>query len=394
MRETITPRERVNLALNHKTPDRTPVDFLAVKEIWEKLLPSLKIDKTGLKSSDYYDCEWEEILRKFHVDCRVLSYDQFFAPPDPFFNQGDSVSWWDSLSRSTPNRMFRRVTKDGGLFDLWGHQLRVVKNPTGAYEEVVGLPLTDASASDVNAYSWPDPDWWNFDPIHEVIEQLDEHDEYHIRFRAGSIFEVAWQLVGMDKFLMNLAIDPTVPLLIMDHLTEIYVELAERVLKNDSQRIDMLYFYDDVATQNSLMISKAMWKKFIKPRHMKLVEVARKYDKKVLYHCDGSIYPLIPDLIEMGIDVLNPIQVDAKNMDAERLKTEFGEKLCFHGGIDNIHTLPFGTPADVQEEVRERTRVLGENGGYVIASTHHIQSNTPVENVLAMYDASLRENKE
>jgi len=139
-----------------------------------------------------------------------------------------------------------------------------------------------------------------------------------------------------------------------------------------------------------LMISRHMWGEFIQPRHLRLIEVARKYEKKVMYHCDGAIYPLIPDLIEMGIDVLNPIQVDAKNMEDWRLKEAFGSQLCFHGGIDNIHILPFGTPDDVEKEVKQRIKVLGTNGGYIMGSTHHIQSNTPRENVDAMYDINLR----
>jgi uroporphyrinogen decarboxylase len=110
----------------------------------------------------------------------------------------------------------------------------------------------------------------------------------------------------------------------------------------------------------------------------------------VMYHCDGAVYSLIVDLLEMGVDVLNPVQADAKDMQPERLKREFGNKLAFHGGIDIIRTLPQGTTEDIQREVRERIRVLGENGGYILASSHHIQSDTPVENILAMYDVSLR----
>ena len=390
MKTEISPRERVNLSLNHTTPDRVPVDFLATVEVWEKMIAFLGMEAPGPFNTGFFDENWEALLQKYQVDCRLLSYDQFFQPPDSFFEKGDTIDWWDALSRSTPNRMFRRVSKDGDIFDLWGHHMRVVKNPTGAYEEIVQFPLRDASPSDVQNYTWPKPDWWDFSSLPEVIAQLDTHESYHLRFRAGSIFEVAWQLCGMDKFLMDLALDPQVPLLIMDHLTEITAELLNRVLEENSERLDMVYFYDDVATENSLMISKDMWKQYIQPRHARLFEVAKKYNKKIMYHCDGSIYPLIPDLIEMGVDLLNPVQVDANNMEDWRLKDEFGDMLCFHGGIDNIHTLPCGTPQEVQKEVKDRIHVLGKNGGYIVTSTHHIQSNTPPENVNAMYDINIR----
>jgi uroporphyrinogen decarboxylase len=176
----------------------------------------------------------------------------------------------------------------------------------------------------------------------------------------------------------------------MERLTDLYVEITDRFLSTAGSRIDMVYFYDDVATQNSLMISKKMWEQYIKPYHARIIDVAKKHDKPVMYHCDGAIYPLIPDLIDMGIDVLNPIQADAKDMDPVRLKAEFGDKLSFHGGIDIIKTLPFGTPTDVQDEVQTRIKQLGKHGGYVLASSHHIQSDTPLDNIDAMYDPLIR----
>jgi 5-methyltetrahydrofolate--homocysteine methyltransferase len=152
----------------------------------------------------------------------------------------------------------------------------------------------------------------------------------------------------------------------------------------------MIYFYDDVATQNSLMISQEMWRDYIRPRHAQLIEPAKKRNLAVMYHCDGAIYPLVTELIELGIDLLNPVQADAKGMEPPRLKAEFGNRLSFHGGLDIIKTLPRGTVEDVRREVRERVQVLGRDGGYIMASSHHIQSDTPLANVLAMYELDLR----
>jgi uroporphyrinogen decarboxylase len=162
-------------------------------------------------------------------------------------------------------------------------------------------------------------------------------------------------------------------------------------LEEAGDAVDMVYFYDDIATQNNLMISRNMLKKYIFPHHVRLIALAKKFGKQVMYHSDGAIASVIPDLIEMGIDVLNPIQKDAKGMAPDFLKETFGENLSFHGGIDIIHTLPLGTPDDVRAEVRNCIQTLGKNGGYILASSHHIQPNTPIENVLEMYDLKNRE---
>jgi uroporphyrinogen decarboxylase len=244
--------------------------------------------------------------------------------------------------------------------------------------------------ADLKNYAWPEPDWWDFTPMPEVIAQLDEFQEYHLRFRMGSVFETAWQLRGMQELLMDLALNPEIPRYIMERLTDIQLENTRRVLELVGHRLDMLYFYDDVATQNSLMISPSMWRTFVRPCHARLIELAKAYNIPVMYHCDGAIYPLIPELIELGVDLLNPIQTDAKGMAPKRLKEEFGDRLSFHGGIDIIKTLPRGSAEEVRAEVRERIQVLGRNGGYIVASSHHIQADTPLENILAMYELPLR----
>lgn len=386
-----SPRERVKTALRHVAPDRVPVDFLAAPEIWKQLVDHLKPDTDAVGPSEYFDPAWEAILRHFEVDCRVISYDQFCTPPESTLHKGARVDWWNALSRSTPNRMWRQITPEGDSYDIWGHHMHVVENPTGAYEELASWPLSRAqTVEDLKTHSWPEPDWWDFSPLPALLEHLERGGQYHIRFRIGSVFEIAWQLRGMQEFLMDLALDPSIPLYIMDRLAHVYTENTRRVLELVGDQLDMIYLYDDVATQKSLVMSQEMWQKYIRPKHAQIIEVAKTCDKPVMYHCDGAIYPLIPELINMGVDVLNPIQADAPGMEPQRLKAEFGDRLSFHGGIDIIKTLPKGTSEDVRAEVRERVRVLGKNGGYILASSHHIQSDTPLENVCAMYDTALR----
>ena len=388
---TVTPRQRVLTALRHEQPDRLPVDFLATPEIWRRLQDRLGVQSRPLSDEDFFDPAWESILQRFAVDCRVISYDQFCRPPAQALLPGARIDWWNALSRSTPNRMWRQELPDGTARDIWGHVIRIVNNPTGAYEEYAVWPLAAAgSVEDLKSHPWPEPDWWDFTPLRGLLAQYDAQEEYHLRFRIGSVFEIAWQLRGMQEFLMDMVNQPEIPQYIMERLTEIYVENTRRVLELAGDRLDMVYFYDDVATQQNLMISARMWRRVIKPLHQRIIDVAKTFGKPVMYHCDGALYPLIPELIDMGVDLLNPVQADAAGMDPQRLKDEFGDRLSFHGGIDIIKTLPRGSVGDVKAEVAERMRVLGRNGGYILASSHHIQSDTPLDNVYAMYNLTGR----
>jgi uroporphyrinogen decarboxylase len=287
--------------------------------------------------------------------------------------------------------MWHQRATDGSLRSIWGVHTRVSNNAFGAYDEIAGFPLGHAGdVADVRGYAWPQPEWWDFSALPAVLAALRRDGDYHIRYRIGSVFETAWQLRGMQEFLMDLALQPALPEYVMDRLLEVHLENTRQVLELARDQLDMLYFYDDVATQKSLLISKAMWRQQIRPRHAKLVELAHAYGKPVMYHCDGALYPLIPELLDMGIDVLNPVQPNVPGMDMARLKAEFGDRLTFHGGVDIVETLPKGTPAQVVEEVRARIDVLGQNGGYILCSSHHLQPDTPVENILAMYDPQWR----
>ncbi|MFQ3566315.1 MAG: uroporphyrinogen decarboxylase family protein [Aggregatilineales bacterium] len=386
-----SPHERVLTAIAHQQPDRCPVDFLATNEIWDRLIDHFQPDADSVGASEFFDPKREAILRQLEIDCRVVSYDMFCSPPEHVLEPGAVIEWWEVMSRSTPGRMWRQRLPSGELREIFGRRMHVVENPTGSYEEILHYPLADCTTVDqLKAFQFPDPDWWDWTPLPAVIDHLNRDQHYHIRFRIGSVFEVAWQLRGLSTFLTDLAMEPALPKYIMERLTDIYVENTRRVLDLAADRLDAVYFYDDVATQKSLLISKGMWAEFIRPCHQRIIDVAKSYDVSVMYHSDGALRPLIPELIEMGIDILNPIQANAKGMEPEALKADFGDRLTFHGGIDIVKTLPQGTPSEVRAEVQERIRVLGKDGGYILCSSHHIQSDTPLENVLAMYDLALR----
>jgi uroporphyrinogen decarboxylase len=384
-------RERVQAALAHREADRVPVDFLAVPEIWRELERCFGLARTALDDSQFFDPVWESILRSLEVDCRVISYDQFCAPPTAVFGAGETVEWWDVQSRSTPSRMWRRRSRDRTVaHDILGRQFVTKAHASGSYEENVPVLASAGSLADLQRHPWPDPSWWDFSRVREVVAAMNAAGPRHVRYRLGSVFEVAWQLRGLEQFMVDMALEPSIPHYMMERLTELYVENLRQVLTRAGDDIDMVYFYDDVASNAGLLLSLEMWEEFIRPCHARLVETARRFGKKVMYHSDGALHAVIPSLVEMGVDVLNPIQPNVVDMEPERLKREFGDRLSFHGGIDIIGVLPRGPPAEVQREARRVIDALSVGGGYVLASSHHIQADTPVANVRALYDLSIR----
>ena len=389
--EMITSRQRVQTALNHKEPDRTPVDFLATPEVWDKLIKHFQPNLAKLDSGGFFSPERESVLQQLEVDCRLLSYDMFCNPPESSLKTGASIDWWDSLARSTPNRMWRQNAPDGSAYDIWGHHTRIVANPTGRYEEYVSWPFKGATSVDeLRNYPWPVPAWWDFSNVADAIRYLDPHKTRSIRFRAGTVFECAWQLRGMEEFLTDMATAPEIPHYIMERVTEVLVENIHQVLQLVGDDVDTVYFYDDIGAQNGTLISKNMWRRLIKPYHQRIIEATHQAGKLVMYHTDGAVRSMMSELIDMGIDILDPIQPTAKDMAPESLKAEFGDRLSFHGGVDIVGTLPLGSPDDVRNEVRQRVNTMSANGGYILSSSHHIQSDTPLENVLAMYETGLR----
>ncbi len=175
------------------------------------------------------------------------------------------------------------------------------------------------------------------------------------------------------------------PQYIMERIAEVHMQNLSTVLEVAGDLIDIVYFYDDIATQNSLLISPKMYDEFIRPYHTKVIELAAKYGKPTMMHCCGAVYPMIETFIDMGLGILNPIQPSAKDMNPEKLIKEFDNRIVFHGGIDVQQFLPKATPEQVKDKVEYTCNTLGASGGYIMAGSHHIQADTSLENVLAMY---------
>jgi len=373
---SVSPRERVLTALSHTRPDRTPVDLLAVPEVWEKLQTQFAVSSR------------EEVLQKLEVDLRRISYDSYYFPPEEVTGRGE-VIWEGHPAVTTTERVWRLRQGDIWL-DLWGARRKQAAYGLGWYENLAEYPLAQAGLDDLRAYRWPTPDWFDFSSMETEIKRYRQEKPYHIRYRIGSLFETAWSLRGFEQTLMDLVLEPELPGYIMDRILEVHLANLDAVMARYGNEIDMVYIYDDLATQDGLLMRPAVWRKIIRPRQARLIEAAQRFGKPVMYHCDGSIYSLLPEFLDMGVTLLNPIQTDAAHMDAESLKAEFGQRLNFHGGVDIVNLLPKGSTEEVSTEVKRLIRTLGYDGGYILAPAHHLQADTPVENILAMYDVALR----
>ena len=348
----MTPRERVQAAIQRQPSDRVPFDFWAVDEVIKALKIHLGVGTI------------EEILRLFSIDCRVLRPNYIGPVPERF--------------------------ADGTFFIPWGSHRRLVSNEFSTYEEYASFPLAHAqSVSEIETWSkWPHTEFWDWQGFAAQIDKVNTETPYHVRYEVGGIFESAWALYGLDKFLIDLYDRPEIPCAIMDCYTDLMIANVHSLMKTCSGKIDMVYTYDDVATQNGLMMSPAMWRKFILPRHVRLNQVIKSYGLPIMYHSCGAIIPLVNELIsEMHIDVLNPLQPRAKGMDMPRIKADFGSRVAFHGGIDLQQTMAQGSPADVQAEVRDRLEALSSGGGYICTTAHYMQADTPLENIIALYTA-------
>jgi uroporphyrinogen decarboxylase len=197
----------------------------------------------------------------------------------------------------------------------------------------------------------------------------------------------AMYLRGIDQILLDLALDPEIAEYIFRRVADFYLEYARRTFEAADGGIDIFMMGDDFGTQKGLFCSPDMWRRFLRPGFKAFIDLGRQYGCRVAHHSCGSIKPIIPDLIECGLDVLNPVQPDVRDMDRRELKRQFGDRLCFHGSISIQQTLPFGTPDDVHREVQERFDTLGPGGGFIFCTAHNIQADTPTENIVALFDA-------
>ena len=352
-------RERVRTALDRHAPDRCPMQISFTPEFAERLRNDMGVDGASLHNphggGNTYRLE------------RELDEDMLLT----------SVGWANSYYRNSET-----------YTDEWDVTFRVQPYETrfgsGSYTEMTGFPLSDAVM--VDSYTPPDPT--RPELYHEADRMIADYgDEYWIvGVTVTTIFETAWALRGLTQLLMDFVTDPDLADRILDIPYRYHLEAAKRLVERG---VDMIWTGDDVGTQHGMMIAPDLWRRFFKGRMADFFASLRAINPDIViaYHSDGNIEPIVPDLIEIGLDVLNPVQPACMNPAV--IKRRYGDKLSFWGTIDEQHTLPFGTPDDVRIEVEDRIRTVGRGGGLILGPTHHVQLDTPLENFRAMHNTIL-----
>jgi uroporphyrinogen decarboxylase len=340
--ETMTPKERWQAVLDRKSPDRVPMDYWGTPEITAKLKRRL-------------DCDTDrQMLQKLHVD--------FVVSPSPRY-VGPAL---------IPGQ------------DAFGIRYRVMQYGPGIYDEAVGNPLAGfTSVEAIEAgYTWPDPDWWDYSTI---PDQVAGWEDYPVRGGGSEPFLIYKNLRGDMQAMMDLVENPEIVEYCLGKLFDQAYTQTLRILEAIPGKVSYAYVAEDMGAQTDLLFSPRHIQRFLLPGMKRMIDLIHSAGVKVFHHNDGNITRILPDMVALGIDILNPIQWRASGMDREALKAQYGDQLIFHGGVDNQHTLPFGTPDEVRQEVRDNLRILGAGGGYILAPCHNIQPNTPIENILAMY---------
>ena len=367
----MTHRERVLAALNHREPDRVPMDVGTarftgmVRPAYEALRARLGFGEPGAtvdRMQQVVEMD-ERILQALDVDVRAFSQNAA--------DRGGDVELADDRYR-----------------DEWGVVRR--KPPGCYYYELDNPPLAgEITTATIARYPWPDPT----DPgiargLREKALRLRDSG-YAVMYNARfNIVHTTQYLRGFEDWYLDLGQNHELFRCLINAVTDVMVELNLRTLAEIGDLIDILAFGDDVGLQDRAVCSVPMYRELIRPAHERVVETVRAHSPaKILNHTCGSVYRYIEDFISIGIDALNPIQVHARNMEPERLKREFGGRIAFWGGIDSQHVLPHSSPEEVRSEVRRVFDILGPGGGWVLSAVHNIQPDVPPENVLAMFSA-------
>jgi uroporphyrinogen decarboxylase len=349
--------ERVNCAINHQQPDRTPIDLRFAPEMLSKLLAELKMDE-----SQFW--EW-------------AGQDVYTIRPK-YKNPATPIKYADPTIE---------IDKDGRYLDIYRVPFQNISTSSQVYLEPLDLPPLKGidTIEGINSFPWPKVDAWDYS---QISKEIDGKKDKAVWPRSRGCFQTAQLMRGMERFLVDLALEPDFACCIMDRVLDFVIEDARCSIEAGEGKYTYVEYNDDVATQRGMLISPRMWKKYVKPRMKKFCDMVHSHGLKVKYHSCGSIYDIIPDLIEIGVNILNPIQVLAANMDPFNLKKEFGKDLCFHGAIDIQNLLPNGSKQEVKDYVQRVIDVVGKDGGYIMAGTHTIQSDSKVENVITMIETA------
>ena len=340
----MTPRERWLAVLRHEKPDRVPLDYRATDETSAQLLRHMGCT------------DMSEVFERLHIDPVVDVLPRYtgpFVPPDE---------------------------------DVFGIGYENTDYGTGHYHNAVRHPLARyRSVDEIEAnYAWPSPDWYDYSVI---PQQIVGKEECVIRGGISEPFATYKWLRGVEQAYLDLIENPEMVHYCLDKLYDLCYEDARRIYETIPGQVVWTWVAEDVGSQEGLLISLSHIETFFLPRMKRMIDLAHEAGAYTFHHSDGAVRKNIPNIIGVGIDVLDPVQWRCNGMDREGLKRDFGDALVFHGAMDNQFTLAFGSVADVRREVEENIRILGEGGGYILGPCHNLQVIGPPENIVAMYEA-------
>lgn len=348
-------KERVLAAASLAQPDRLPMDFHGNPYVLERL------------SRDLGAADHRELLSLLHSDIVDLR-----GAVDPVYR--GPVPLWRQLSPSVKE-------------NFWGWRVETTQTAYGPEEGFVDYPLAGATTvEDLERHRWPDPDWFDFE---DFGRRLEPWKDFAVMATGVSVWQHPSYLRGLENLLMDFLAEPEMADFVLDRFTDFYLAFFDRMLTAADGRIDILRQADDLGTQQALLFSPEVFRRYFKPRIARFADLAHSHGVKFMFHSCGAIIPLIDDLIEVGVDILDPLQALAAGMDPAVLKRDYGHRICLHGGIDTQYLLPKGSPDEVRSEVRRRATILGEGGGFIMAPCHVLQPDVPTANVLAMGEAGL-----
>jgi uroporphyrinogen decarboxylase len=382
---TITPRERVLMAIGHEMPDRPPI-VLGVSNATGIKMDTYRDLKQilGIEAPDEYLYDWpelgtaaidEETMQRLHSDVRGVL----------------------DLEPADVRRRNRKRAPHADYVDSWGSGAREIR--PGEWFPMVHPLAAATTIEEIDAHPWPDMD----DPsrvahVAAEAQRLADENQYAIMATPWLLFplERAFAMQGMDTFLMNLVLYPEFCEALLWKIQTACKQLMGHFLEALGPNVDIIKIGDDLGTQESLLMSPDMYRRVLKPIHADWIEFIRgRTEAKLFFHTDGDVFPLIDDFVDMGIDILNPIQTSAGEMaNLEALRDRYGARMAFCGAIDTQRILPHGTPAEIRAEVRRVIDVLGSGGegGYMVSSVHTVMNDVPAKNVLAMVDAVVENN--
>jgi len=347
-KETFTPIERWKAVIEKRIPDRVPMDYWGTSEVAEKLIHHL-----GCTSRI-------DMLKKLKVDCVVTVNPEYIGPRVP------------------------------GGFDVYGVQHQMIDFGTGVYSEPVSNPLAEySSVEEIEAnYLWPSPDWWDYS---HLSDQLSGLDEYPVAGGGSEPFLIYKNLRGQQQAMMDLHENGDIVRYCLNKLFELAYQNTLRIFESIPGKVTYTYVAEDMGGQRNLMFSPNHIREYLLPGMKRMIDLAHSAGVYVFHHNDGNIIRILPEMIALGIDILNPIQWRSDGMDRNMLKKNYGRSIAFHGAVDNQYTLPFGSQEQVRNEVLENIQILGDGGGYILAPCHNIQPNTPVENIITFYRTGYEE---